>query len=123
MSCDEIRSWLVSLPQSHGWRLQALSRYLGFPDKGAMTSKLRSSWIYPGEQLRVSKALHRIITGEIVCAKVSGSRYDAIIATDRVPLRTGPRMVWDPTTGRLSIVAHRITARSTGIPSFAALGG
>lgn len=123
MSCDEIRYWLVSLRQSHGWRVVALSRYLGFPDKGAMTSKLRSSWIYPGEQLRVSKALHRIITGEIVCEKVTARRWEAVVATTRVPLREPMRLKIDLTTGRLGFTAPRITARATGIPSFAALGG
>jgi hypothetical protein len=123
MSCDEIRYWLVALRKEHGWKLMALVRFLGLPDGGALRSKLRASWIYPGEQLRMSRQIGRIISGEVVCQPLGRNRWEAVIADSPQPLRHQGRWAINIQTGRIGYIARCVVARGTGIPSFTALGG
>jgi hypothetical protein len=56
MSCDEIRHWLSVLHGQFGWPWETLARTLGIGEGKHVASKLRgNSWIYPGEQIRMSR--------------------------------------------------------------------
>src|ERR1700730_18064057 len=85
MSCDEIRYWIREII-GLGWSPTALARALGLPDRGALMSKLRGSGIFPGEQVRFSRQFDRIISGELVQAKVNG-KLAAVLADYPVPIK------------------------------------
>jgi hypothetical protein len=128
MSCDEIRYWIRELREHHGWPGRLLARTLGLPDKGALMSKLRRSWIYPGEQIRFSRQLDHIISGELVPQRLrapSGQmRWEAVVADHPVPLQKAARLAYDLKTGRLRWVQPRmapdpvLTSFSTAIERF-----
>lgn len=125
MSCDEIRYWLVELRARHGWKTNALARFLGFTSHSSMVAKLAKSWIYPGEQLRSSKQIRRILSGEVVLRLVDpkANRWEAVVADSPQPLRTRPQFKYSLDKNGITITCQAIPARNTGIPSFAALGG
>jgi hypothetical protein len=117
MSCDEIRHWLSVLHGQFGWPWETLARTLGIGEGKHVASKLRgNSWIYPGEQIRMSRQLDRIISGELVCEK-RGQRVDAVLADNPAPLTTKARMVYDLKAGRIRWVAPRL-APDPLLPSF-----
>jgi hypothetical protein len=116
MSCEEIRHWFVALRRDHGWAGALLARTVGLPDKGAMTSKLRRSWIYPGEQLKFSRQLDRILSGELVPLQI-GRRWEAVLADNPKPLVRQARMAYDFATGRVRWVTPRIGVDPT-LPGF-----
>jgi hypothetical protein len=116
MSCEEIRHWIRELMTTHRWPRRLLARVLGVRNAGAMKSKLKRSWIYPGEQLRFSRQIDRILSGELVPMKF-GNRYDAVVADNPVPLAGRPVMAWLPGVG-LHWKAPRVSAAHT-LPSFA----
>ena len=96
MSTDEIRWWLKELMDNRGWGACCLTRTLGLVDdrKAKVTKKADGrSWIYRGEQRRMSKQLKRIIAGEIVVENLRrqgrGWRQRAVLADRPEPLRQG----------------------------------
>lgn len=118
MSCDEIRYWVRFL-LDHGWRTLCLARTLGFRDAtphSSLKSKLRRSWIYPAEQVRMSTALDRIISGELVQVQC-GNKFEAMIADNPRPLELPMRLAYDFSTGRLRYVRPRTTVEPL-LPSF-----
>jgi hypothetical protein len=103
MSPDEIRFWIKELLTKHGWGPCGLARAVGICDAGGLKSKLRKSWIFPGEQIP------RPIG--------PNGRIEAVLADNPKPLVSRPRMAYDLTAGRLGFVNPRITVPPT-LPSF-----
>lgn len=64
MSCEEIRWWMDEL-RRRGWNRGVTQRALGMRHHN-WRKATGKSWIYPGEQIRFSRALKRIIRGEVV---------------------------------------------------------
>jgi len=122
MGCDEIRHWLSVLHQQFGWPWETLARTLGIGEGKHVASKVRgNSWIYPGEQIRMSRQLDRILSGELVCEQC-GRRVDAVLADSPTPLANKPRLVYDLNASGMRWVAPRL-ALKPALPSFrAALG-
>jgi hypothetical protein len=117
MSCDEIRHWLSVLHEQIGWPWETLARTLAIGEGKHVASKVRgNSWIYPGEQIRMSRQLDRIISGELVCEK-RGQRVDAVLADNPQPLRQPARLAFDLSTGRLRWVQPRLAPHPM-LPSF-----
>jgi hypothetical protein len=118
MSPDEIRFWIKELLTKHGWGPCGLARAVGICDAGGLKSKLRKSWIFPGEQIRFSRQLDRIISGELIPKPIGPQgRIEAVLADNPKPLVSRPRMAYDLTAGRLGFVNPRITVPPT-LPSF-----
>jgi hypothetical protein len=126
MSAAELRYWfkLLFTDPQYGWagHGSALARALGFNDSSPCSSfkaKFRErnqAWIYPGEQLRFSRQLRKILDGSIVCCKV-GAYYQAVVASDPRPLRTPVRFRYNLAAGGLEWV--RVGAGpGTVLPSF-----
>jgi hypothetical protein len=118
MSCDEIRYWIREVI-GLGWSPTTLARALGLPDRGALMSKLRRSWIFPGEQVRFTRQFDRIISGELVQATVNG-KLAAVLSDNPVPLKRPARLVYNLKTGAISWVASRPTVEPV-LPSFGAI--
>lgn len=119
MSPGEIRYWIRTLMQQHGWRQRCLSRALGC--NGDVTGMLRGHWCGPREQARYTKQIGRILSGELVQeARRSGSatRYDAVVADHPTPLRATAIMALDPKTMRLRWLAPPLHPAPV-LPSFA----
>jgi hypothetical protein len=120
MAADEIRYWLKILHQDHGWRYRCLGRVLGIGMGKHVVSKIRgNSWIYGGEQLRMSVQLDRIIRGELVPI-VTGRRQDAQLCDPPRPLETRRRMrvALGKNGARLEWVAMRPKREGTQLPNF-----
>jgi hypothetical protein len=120
MSCDEIRHWVHTLLTEHGWNTLCLARTVGMQGKWAsqsLKSKLRRSWIYPAEQVRMSRALDRIITGELVQEQLRPHKYRAVLADRPAPLEARMRMAFDLASGRLRYVKPRVGVAPL-LPSF-----
>jgi hypothetical protein len=128
MSCDEIRWWITELLDHHGWPNMALARTLGlkYPTnlRGHASGRV---WLWPTRQMRFSRVLKRIISGELVCRRLKyyktafpGWSGVAVIADHPVPLKMRPKMQFDLKTGRLSQVSvfERPAAK---LPSFKTL--
>lgn len=115
MSCDEIRFWIRELHEKHGWRRIVLARALGAHDAQTLFGKLKGKWIYPGEQLRFSRGLDRIISGELV----ADYPY-ARVADHPVPLKQPARMAYDFASGRICWVQGR-GAPAQALPSFSSV--
>ena len=122
MSCDEIRYWINALTSEHGWGSHCLTRTLGLHNPGSMMSKLKRSWIFPSEQIRLSRQLKRIISGELICVSANNrgkaSRLDAVVADNPVPLQRPARLAYDFSTGRLRWVRPHVGTAPV-LPSFA----
>lgn len=117
MSCDEIRYWLREL-MARGWSCSALTRVLGASNDGSLISKLKRSWIYPSEQIRFTRQLDRILSGELVQARCGKwGRLEGVLADNPVPIRRPARMVYDLKTGKVGYVAPRPTIVPM-LPSF-----
>jgi hypothetical protein len=113
MSCAEIRYWIAELFKT--WPKKALARALSI-DAPGLKSKLRRSWIMPGEQIRFSRVIDRILSGELICVKI-GNRYEAVIAEKPVPLQGQTRLKFDLRSGRLQWQRPRI-APDPVLPAF-----
>ena len=122
MSCDEIRYWISVLPSEHGWGKHCLSRTLGLHNPGSMMSKLKRSWIFPSEQIRLSRQIGRIISGELVCVSMPFNgktrKFEAVVADNPVPLQRPARMAYDFVSGRLRWVRPHVGTAPV-LPSFA----
>lgn len=121
MSCEEIRCHVRELLENpaHGWKAYALGRALGFGDRSpdsSLKSKLRRSWIYPGEQLRMSRQLARVLAGEIICVD-----RKAVIADKPVPLRLPVRFRYNLAAGAIERVQHSPLTRNVVLPTFRSL--
>jgi hypothetical protein len=103
MTCEEIRYWIRELRFNRGWRPVALSNTLGAYDSSTLMGKLKGKWIYPGEHIRFSRQLDRIISGELV---PDGVR--ARVAEHPKPLQASVRMKFDLASGRLGYVQPRV---------------
>jgi hypothetical protein len=120
MSSGEIRQWLKTLHEEHGWPWETLARTCGIGEGKHAASKVRgNSWIKHGERRRMSRQISRILSGELVPSAPNGRRrVDAKLADTPVPIRGAVRMVYDLQTGRL---AWKLPPAPTGpsLPSFA----
>lgn len=113
MSCDELRFYIRFLLDR--WPPSLVARLLAI-DLAGLKSKLRRSWIYPGEQLRFTKAIDRILAGELRPVKI-GRTWHAELVERPVPIKVPPRMVLNLETMRLHYVPPRIT-RNQVLPAF-----
>lgn len=108
MSCDEIRYWLNELMR-RGWGHKHLARLLGRerPERNPIKRKANGKeWIYWGEQVRYSRQIKRILSGELIQVGQkkrfdSKDPYRAVLAKNPVPLVPPSRWVYD---GRLRLV-------------------
>ncbi len=88
LSCDEIRFYLRELIQnpqfgwSHAYHALEVAFGMSNPGKQWLKTKIKRSWIYPGEQIRFSKVIREILAGELV--------------PKRLPDGPKGRMVWMP---------------------------
>jgi hypothetical protein len=105
MSQQEIRWWLTELRRRYGWGTRVLGRTLGLANEAAVERKANGKeWIYPCEQIRMSYALKRIISGELVCIDGKpgrGNAGKAVIADHPVPLHQPPRWHFKPRQGEV----------------------
>jgi hypothetical protein len=93
-SVEEIRWWLKMLHEQRGWPWETLGRTLGIGEGKHVASKVRgNSRFVGGEQIRCTRQLRRIISGELVPVErrnsQGGKRWDAVIADHPQPLRPG----------------------------------
>jgi hypothetical protein len=120
MSSEEIRQWLKTLHEEHGWPWETLARTLGIGEGKHAASKVRgNSRIKYGERRRMSRQIARILSGELVpSAPNIRRRVDAKLADNPVPIHGAVRMVYDLQSGRL---AWKLPPTPTGprLPSFA----
>lgn len=124
MTPEEIRYWLKELLR-RGWTAICLQRTLG-AKRGIKQKMSGDAWIYPTEQVRFSKQLQRIISGELVQQAVDPnappcshkSKRNAVLAEHPVPLSGPMTMVYDFRAGRLAL---RSTEPERKLPSFKSL--
>lgn len=115
LSCDEIRFYLKQLIENpdFGWShaYLALERAFGMPQplKHRLRTKLKRSWIYPGEQIRFSRAIREILAGELVPKSIVHPGAKRVVwmparAENPVPIRAAQKGCWkvDVQSGRLS---------------------
>jgi hypothetical protein len=104
MSQQEICWWLKELRRRYGWGTRVLGRTLGLSNEAAVERKANGKeWIYPTEQIRMSRQIKRILSGELVCKPGRAGRPDrygngpgkAVIAAHPVPLVPPNKMVLD----------------------------
>jgi hypothetical protein len=98
MSQDELRHWISEFlyNPAFGWSRSklAFARFLGI-DLSGLRSKLRAAptraWIYPGEQIRFSRQIRRLLAGELIPKQMrapSGQlRWEAVLADHPQPIR------------------------------------
>lgn len=102
MCQDELRYWIREFlyNPAFGWSRckLAFARFLGI-DLSGLRSKLREgrtrAWIYPGEQIRFSRQVRRLLAGEMVPKQMRASsgqmRWEAVVADHPRPIhRQGP---------------------------------
>jgi hypothetical protein len=123
LSCDELRYWMKELYTNPalGWAghsgcLASAFGIDGACPAGTYKGCFRRSWIYPGQQLRFSRQLAKILAGEIVCRKVGG-HHKAVLADSPQPLRLPTRMRYDLGAGRLGW-APTVVPTGPRLPSF-----
>lgn len=126
-SCEELRFWLRKLyyDPAGGWShcKAALARSLGLVTRQDLKSKLNQSWIYPGEQIRLSRQLDLILQGYIVPqvtrvwhgAKV----YEGVYVDPPRPLFQTPK-AWrvDITSKRPALRRMTLAPRRPTLPAF-----
>ena len=103
LSEQEIRWWLLEL-RRRGWPTRLLGRTMGLRNPQCVMAKADGrQWIYPAEQVRMSRQIKRIISGELVCKPGRAGRPDrhgngrgkALLAAHPVPLTSPLKMVLD----------------------------
>jgi hypothetical protein len=126
MSTGELRWWFRRLSTENAWgwagHPSALAHAVGLHDKHARSSfnsKFRernAAWIYPGEQLRFSRGVRKILAGQVVCRKV-GAHWQAVVADHPQPLKLPARFRYNLATGGLEWVTVGVSPGSV-LPSF-----
>lgn len=114
MSCEEIRWWMLELHR-RGWNRGVMQRTLGMHHHD-LRKAYGKDWIYPTEQVRFSRQLKKIISGELVlkARTLRGHRstkgqpatkrgFDAVLAENPQPLRMPMKMGFDMKTGRIKL--------------------
>ena len=123
MSCDEIRWWLTALRQRYGWGTRVLGRTMGLRNEAAVGAKASGkAWIYGSEQVRMSRQLKRIISGELVPIpgrRGRGHAGKAVLVAHPTPLRLPTRMRYDMTCRRVRFEPMELPAPA--LPSFKTL--
>ena len=67
LSQQEIRWWLCEL-RRRGWGTRLLGRTIGLRNPQCVMAKADGrQWIYPSEQIRMSRQIKRILSGELRC--------------------------------------------------------
>jgi hypothetical protein len=103
MSQQEIRWWLTEL-RRRGWGTRVLGRTVGLRNPHCVMAKADGrQWIYPREQIRMSRQIKRILSGELVCKPGRAGRPDrhgdgpgkAVLAEHPVPLVPPNKRVLD----------------------------
>jgi len=123
MSCDEIRFWIRYLLEQEGWRPLVLARAIGIHTDnrhagGHVRRKLDADeWIYPGEQIRFTRGLRRVLAGELVCRHLGGNKWGCVVADNPVPLRLPTRMRYNLAAGRLEYAPTTLECKPS-LPSF-----
>lgn len=114
-----------------GWNRGAMQRALGMR-KGNWRKADGKEWIYPTEQIRFSRQLRRIISGEIELKQTTRrSRRDArqpgprfqqtvVLATQPQPLVPPMKKVYSLKTGRL-VDVPAYTPPENPLPNFKAI--
>jgi hypothetical protein len=123
MSCEELRYWIRELLEVHHWRPLPLARACGIHTAndragGHIRRKLTGGWIYPGEQIRFTRGIRRILAGELVCMHLGGVKWGCVVASHPVPLKLPSRLRYNLTSGRLEYVSTSTETRPS-LPSFA----
>lgn len=110
-----------------GWDRGVYARYFGMRDAN-WRKAFGKQWIYPTEQLRLSRQLKRVIAGEIVLAprlKKNGQPYKrehvAVLAAQPVPLAMPMKLTFDFAARRFRMVPQR--QPQNPLPSFQTLLG
>jgi hypothetical protein len=131
MSCDEIRYWIREIITNPDWgwkgRGTAIATVLGIHTGRSANSHLRRKldpdcWIYPGEQIRFTKGLRRILAGEVKvvegrCPRGRARTWNVVVVDNPVPLPRPRRLRYNLATGRLEHVTDPLESRPS-IPSF-----
>jgi hypothetical protein len=135
MSVEEIQWWIRELLRRRGWGMRVLGRTLGLANPCNISRKSDGrEWIYPTEQVRMSRQIKRILSGELVCVpgkagRVKGGGYKAgkaVVAVHPVPLVPPYKQVLDVDhllkrgVGRLKLVPA-YTEPALKLPDFEAL--
>jgi hypothetical protein len=102
MSQQEIRWWLTEM-RRRGWGTRVLGLTMGLRNPQCVMTKADGrQWIYPREQIRMSRQIKRILSGELVCIPGEGGvkggtrrAGKAVIAEHPVPLVPPNKMVLD----------------------------
>lgn len=133
MSCQEIQFWMQEL-RRRGWNRGCTARALGMSHHNWCKAYGRE-WIYPREQLRFSRQLRKIISGEItmrVRLKKDGTPHgkykgkwgtshgfvqDPVIADNPQPLRNAV-MRFDMKSGRVDVRSQALEPPENMLPSF-----
>jgi len=126
LSSEEIRQWLKLLHERHGWPWETLGRALGIGEGKHVVSKVRgNSRFVGGEQIRCTRQLRRIISGELVPAEMpnsqGGKRWDAIVADHPAPLRQQPQLHIDLSSKRSPVQWVRPLPSPPALPNFRTL--
>lgn len=127
LSCDELRFWIRWLLKTPGtpWGPMQLGRAFGCagqqPDAAVLT-KLSGGWIYPSQQLRWSKQLPRVLSGELVPVRI-GQRREVRVAEKPQPLRLPARWRYDLKRGKLEHHPFRMPRYRDPLPAFKAVMG
>lgn len=139
MSCDEIRHWMRKLWEDPalGWAdkpKSCLANGLGFYDvapdaslAAKFTTTRTRAWIYPSEQVRLSRQLKLLLAGAVV-PKIVGRyphrrdlpRWAPVLADDPRPLPVRPGQRYDLKRGRLEYFVPDL-AYTDVLPSFQTL--
>ena len=119
LSQQEIRWWLCEL-RRRGWGTRVLGRTMGLRNPQCVMAKADGrQWIYRSEQIRMSRQLKLILSGELVCIPGRpgrGHEGKAAIADHPVPLNPGMRFSYDVRLGRLKLIPREPPAPC--LPSF-----
>ncbi len=90
MRFAEIREWLKELSTNPEWGWTefggkaALNRSLGLPS-GGIRDKLRTAWIWPKEQFRLTARINDIREGYIVPTRVGKCRFEGVYHDPPIP--------------------------------------
>lgn len=119
MTAEEIRYWLNALLTVHGWTPTGLGRTLGMkhPAQHIPGKANGTNWLYRTEQLRFSRVLKRIISGELVHRPYTHILSGCRLADHPVPLPQPVRYEFDPQVGKVVRILPRREGTST-VPSF-----